>query len=104
MFIRCSITLCLGNISKDFITSNMKKTGLKSYVYDFSVDYNIIDNSNNINIHKYLMKNHNIKCLYLLKNLYWFISWHNASDNTKFIPLSNQQCMTQPTLINLHTN
>ena len=34
--------LCLGNISKDWLTDNMKKTGLTTYVYDFSADYNII--------------------------------------------------------------
>ena len=33
-----------------------KKTGLKGYVYDFSVAHNIIDTSNIINIHKYFMK------------------------------------------------
>ena len=38
-----------------------KKTGLNGYVYEFSVDYNIIDISNIINIHKYLMKKHDIK-------------------------------------------
>ena len=53
---------CLGNISKDFTANNMKKkTGLNGYVYEFSVDYNIIDTSNIINIHKYLMKKHDIK-------------------------------------------
>ena len=42
--------------------TNMKeKTELNSYVYDFSVDYNIIDNSNIVNILKYLIKKHNIK-------------------------------------------
>ena len=30
--------LCLENISKDWPVDNMKKTGLKGYVYDFSVD------------------------------------------------------------------
>ena len=30
--------LCLGNISKDWSTDNMKKTGLMGYVYDFSAD------------------------------------------------------------------
>ena len=56
--------LCLGNISKDFSVDNMKKTGLNGYVYDFSVDYNNIDTSNIIDIHKYLMKQHDIKsCL-----------------------------------------
>ena len=33
--------LCLGNISKDWGATNMKKTGLLGYVYDFSVDYGI---------------------------------------------------------------
>ena len=36
--------LCLGNTLKDFF-----------------VNYNFIDNSNIINIHKYLMKKHDIK-------------------------------------------
>ena len=39
----------------------MKKTGLNGYIYDFSVDYNTIDTSNIIDIHKYLMKKHDIK-------------------------------------------
>ena len=30
--------LCIGNISKDWSTDNMKKTGLTGYVYDFSAD------------------------------------------------------------------
>ena len=38
-----------------------KETGFNGYVYDFSVDYNIIDTSNIISIHKYLMKKHDIK-------------------------------------------
>ena len=39
--------LRLGNVSKN--VSN-------GYVYDFSVDYNIIDTRNIINIYRYLMK------------------------------------------------
>ena len=34
--------LCLGSISKDCSVDNMKKTGLKDYVYDFSVNYDAI--------------------------------------------------------------
>ena len=30
--------LCLGSISKDWSATNMKKTGLFGYMYDFSVD------------------------------------------------------------------
>ena len=33
-----------------------KKTGLVGYVYEFSIDYNIFDTSNIIDIHKYLVK------------------------------------------------
>ena len=53
--------LCLGNISKDFTANNVKKTGLNGYVYEFSVDYNIIDTTNFINIHKNLTKKHDMK-------------------------------------------
>ena len=35
--------LCFGNISKDWSTDNMIKTGFNRYVYDFSVDYNATD-------------------------------------------------------------
>ena len=48
--------LCLGNVSKDFSTSNMKKTGLNGYIYDFSIDYNSIGVSDIQDIHKYLIK------------------------------------------------
>ena len=51
--------LCLGNISKDWSTDNLKKTGFNGYVYDFSVDY--VTNVNDIkDIHKYLMKKNDI--------------------------------------------
>ena len=54
--------LCLGNIKNNFTVNKMKKkTGLNGYVFYLSIDYNIIDVSNIINIHKYLMKKHNIK-------------------------------------------
>ena len=52
--------LCLGNISKDWSTDNMKKTGLTGYVYDFSADYNIVTLDDIKDIHKYLMKKNDI--------------------------------------------
>ena len=57
-------SLCLGNISKDWSHDNIKKTGLKGYVYDFSTDYNAIAVSDIFEIHKYLMKKNGIiwKC------------------------------------------
>ena len=48
--------LCLGNISKDWSTDNMKKTGLTGYVYNFSADYNAIAVNDVKDIHNYLMK------------------------------------------------
>ena len=52
--------LGLQNISKDFTANNIKK-GLNSSVYDFPVDYNIIDINDIINIHKYWIKWQDIK-------------------------------------------
>ena len=46
--------LCLGNISKDWSTDNMKKTGLTGYVFDFSADYNPVTLDDIKDIHKYL--------------------------------------------------
>ena len=53
--------LCLGNISKDWSTDNMKKTGLNGYVYKFSVNYDKTNSEFMPYIHKYLMLKYNIK-------------------------------------------
>ena len=52
--------LCLENISKDWSTDNMKRTGLNGYVYYFSVDYDATNVDDIKDIHKYLMKKNNI--------------------------------------------
>ena len=52
--------LCLGNISKDWLVDNMKRTGFNGYVYDFSVDYDAIAVDDILDIHKYLMKKNNM--------------------------------------------
>ena len=52
--------LCLGNISKDWSTDNMKRTGFTGYVYDFSVDYDPIANDDIKDIHKYLLEKNKI--------------------------------------------
>ena len=48
--------LCLGKISKDWTTDNMKKIEYNGCIYDFSVDYDAISVSDTLDIHKYLMK------------------------------------------------
>ena len=52
--------LCLGNISKDWSTDNMKKAGFNGYVYGFSVDYGATEIGDIKDIHEYLMKKNNI--------------------------------------------
>ena len=60
-----AIPLCLGNISKDWSTDNMKKTGLNGYVYKFNVDYNNFNKTNYSKaipfIQNYLMAKYDIK-------------------------------------------
>ena len=53
-------SLCSGKISKDWSQDNIKKTGLKGYINDFSTDYNAIAVSDILDIHKYLMKKNGI--------------------------------------------
>ena len=52
--------LCLGKISKDWSTDNLRKSSFTGYVYDFSVGYDAIDVNDIKDIHKYLMKTNNI--------------------------------------------
>ena len=52
--------LCLGNISKDWSTDNMRKSSFTGYVYDFSVGYDAIGIDDIKEIHKYLMKKNNM--------------------------------------------
>ena len=66
--------LCLGNISKDFPINNMKKKTGLKGVVKFFLF--IVSLSNIV----------------------------NGSNQTKCVSLSNQKCMIQPTLINLHPN
>ena len=40
---------------------SLKKTELYDYVYDFSVDYDIIDVDNISDIHQYLIQKYDIK-------------------------------------------
>ena len=53
-------TLCFENISKNWSTDNMKRTGFNRYVHDFSVDYNATSVDDIKNIHRYLMKKNNM--------------------------------------------
>ena len=52
---------CLGSISNGFSNTKSREVYLNGKVYDFSVDYNSVDKSDTLNIHKYLMTKNNIK-------------------------------------------
>ena len=52
---------CLGSISNGFRSTESRERSLNGNVYDFSFDYNSIDKSDILNIHKYLMTKNNIK-------------------------------------------
>ena len=56
-----------GNISIDWSTDNMKRTGFNGYIYDFSVDYDATDVDDIKDIHKYLMKKNNIMLMKTFK-------------------------------------
>ena len=52
--------LCLGNVSKGFLASNMKKTGFNGLIYDFSVVYDASNVDDILDIRKYLMRKNEI--------------------------------------------
>ena len=52
--------LCLGNISKDWLVNNKKKTAFTGYVYDFSADYNVVTLDDIKDSYNYLMKKNDI--------------------------------------------
>ena len=52
--------LCLGNVSDDWTAANAQKTGLWGEISDFAVDYTSTNIGDIYNIHRYLMKKHNI--------------------------------------------
>ena len=52
--------LCLGNISDDWTAANAQKTGFWGEIYDFAVDYTSTNIGDIYNIHRYLIKKHNI--------------------------------------------
>ena len=77
--------LCLGNISKDFTTNNMKKIGLNGYVYQFSFDHDITDTSNIIDIYihilRYLIRTFFQEYIMIVVILILVKNWHNGYYN-----------------------
>ena len=85
----------------------MKKARLKEVVKFFAVDFNPIDTKDILDVHKYLMKRTWYKIMFgLIKKIFigLLTGLVNGSNHTKCVSLTNQQCQSQSTLINLHPN
>ena len=68
------------------------------------VNFNPIDTKDILDIHKYLMKRTWYKMFGLIKKIFigLLTGLVNASNHTQWVSLSNQKCVIQPILINLH--
>ena len=99
--------LCLGNISKDWSTDNMKRTGFNGYVCDFSVGYDATDFDNIKDIHKYkyLMKKNppkkqeninEMKIFRFVKKVFFIgltiLSSLTNANSLSCISMKNQEC------------
>ena len=73
-------------------------------LYFYSVNFDLIDTNDILDIHNYLMKRRWHKMFGLIKKIFIRILTGpvNGSNHKKCISLSNQKCMTQLTLIDLH--
>ena len=94
-------------ITKDFTVDNMKKIGLNGKVYRVPVDYNTINFSNVVAIHKYLMKDQNIA--YMLGFIYQpfivlelLLLGFGVLLATKCSPMTSQPCATRPKLVDIN--
>ena len=109
--------LCLGTVSKDFSTNNLEKTRLYRYVYDFSVDFNCNDADDILDIHKYLIKKHDIKqCFDLSKKMFIGLLSSciieslgeslvsNLNRPIKCISLNNQTGKGRPALVSINSD
>ena len=91
-----------GNISKDFTINNMKETGLKEFLKVFSVDFNSINTNDLLDIRKYLMKRTEYQIMFgLIKKIVngLLTGLGNGYYHTKWVLLSNQECLIELTLL-----
>ena len=92
---------CLGNISKDFSVTNMKKTGLNGYICDFSIDYDAIAAGDILDIHKYKMFGF-VKKVFV-QQLYFSVVIIKCK-TIKMCFQINQECKVRPEMINTNSN
>ena len=76
----------------------MLKTGLRGYVYDFSVDYNTVTVDDILDIHNYLMKNF-FTGLTILST----VNPLNATP-LKCISVTKQECKVRQIIVNVNSD
>ena len=87
----------------------MKKTGLTSYVYDFSADYNAVTVDDIKDIHNYLMKKNNIveiQIFKLIKKVFFLglTILSNFTNALDCISMKNRECKVRSEIININSN
>ena len=79
--------LCLENISKGWSVDNIKKTGLKGCVYDFSIDYDAIKVSDILDIHKFRF----VKRVFVSTMIFFGCNLSNINP-LECVLMNNQEC------------
>ena len=100
--------LCLRNISKGCSVDDMKETGLKRYVYDFSVNYSNTSVDDILDIHKFLMEKetkHKMfgfikKCIFIKVT---FLSNFTSVNLLSCISMNNQEYKVRPEVVNFNS-
>ena len=100
--------LCLRNISKGCSVDDMKETGLKGYVYDFSVNYSNTSVDDILNILKYSMKKvtkHKMfgfikKCFFIRVT---FLSNLTSANLLSCISMNNEEYKVRSEVVNFNS-
>ena len=93
---------------KNLSVDDMKKTGVKVYVYYFNVDYDDIAVFNILYIYKYLMKKelNSIKMFGLIEKVLFkglvFLSTLTSVNLLSCILMNNQECKVRPQIVKLN--
>ena len=103
--------LCLGNISKEFSASNIKKTGFNNYIYDVSLDYDSIDVDDILDIHKYLTKRMTqcnklfgfVKRVFVSAMMFFGCSLYSVN-TLECVSINNQECKVRPEIFHVNSN
>ena len=84
---------CLGSISNGFTANESREVSLNGNAYDFPIDYNHVDKSDMLNMHKHLM----------IKQVFIVLLSFSSSLATKCLILNDEPCIVRLILIDYNT-